>query len=1009
MGHLLGAIDQAKLDEQRGVVQNEKRQGENEPYGKVVGLPHAQALSRRTTRTPGRVIGSMEDLERRHARRREGAGSRPTTARRTPSLVLAGDVDAEDRQGEGGEVLRRHPSGPAGRAPRGVGRQAHREPARQSMQDRVPQARLYKVWNVPGWGTADADYLDLVASTCLSSGKSSRLYKRLVLRRADRDRRRRARSSCARSAACSSSRPRRSPAVTSPRSSRRSTRSWPASWPTARRGRAGARQDAVPARASSAASSASAASAASPTCWPGRGLRRPARLYKTQLQRVARRDRRAGPRRGQALALRRRLHARGSAVPRVRDGRDRRRPHRSCRSPARRRGRVPRARARHALQRAQDRARRSGTSIPSRAASTCCSTPATPPTSSPSPGTAQLTMACWTRAPRRAPRSQISDELAALGADLEHRLAARRVERVAEALQDELDPSLDALRRRDPAPGVPAERLRAAPEAAARADPAGEGRARRHGAARVPAAALRRGPRLRQPAGPAPAPRSRSAKISRDDLVKFHRTWFKPNHATLIVVGAHHDGRDPAEAGAALRRLEAGRRPDEEHRAPSPPQPHPTVYLLDRPGAIQSVLLAGNVAPPKANPDEPAIETMNAVLGGDFISRINMNLREDKHWSYGAFSFIRDARGQRPFIAYAPVQTDKTKEAIVELQKELRGILGDRPVDGRRAGAGEGLAHADAAGVLGDHGRRRGQSSANIVTFGLDDRYFDTYADRVRAQTASDGHGRRARRSSSPTSWSGSSWATGPDRARAPGAEPGRDPPDRRRRQAARRREGSRASRVLFRPPSPSAGSRCPSGVAPRSWRCCLLLAPPGGAQRRGGGALPWPDPGRPARRARLREPRLERRRPDRASDGQAISSSGRAATCSSRGTATRAGRLNGDAAIRFGQGGGFYAGAASPSPSGWRRHANRLQSVLRASAPRRPDSRLKPFIEFRWTFVNDTSPFRLVFGFTTGLWRETAHHEETVAVTTSTSSAVWEGGLRTARASSTPAPAPSG
>ena len=84
-----------------------------------------------------------------------------------------------------------------------------------------------------------------------------------------------------------------------------------------------------------------------------------------------------------------------------------------------------------------------------------------------------------------------------------------------------------------------------------------------------------------------------------------------------------------------------------------------------------------------------------------------MNLREDKHWSYGAFTFFRDAKGQRPFVTYAPVQTDKTKEALVELQKELRGIV-DRPAaDGRRDRPGQVGAHPHAAGILGDHGRDR--------------------------------------------------------------------------------------------------------------------------------------------------------------------------------------------------------------------------------------------------------------------------------------------------------------
>jgi zinc protease len=85
------------------------------------------------------------------------------------------------------------------------------------------------------------------------------------------------------------------------------------------------------------------------------------------------------------------------------------------------------------------------------------------------------------------------------------------------------------------------------------------------------------------------------------------------------------------------------------------------------------------VAPPYGTPDNIALQTMNTVLGGDFTSRINMNLREDKHWAYGAYTFIVPARGQRPFIAYAPVQTDKTGASMTELQKELTGVVSDRP------------------------------------------------------------------------------------------------------------------------------------------------------------------------------------------------------------------------------------------------------------------------------------------------------------------------------------------
>src|SRR4030095_17206224 len=102
------------------------------------------------------------------------------------------------------------------------------------------------------------------------------------------------------------------------------------------------------------------------------------------------------------------------------------------------------------------------------------------------------------------------------------------------------------------------------------------------------------------------------------------------------------------------------------------------VYIVDKPVALQSVIIAGVLAPPKSNHDELAIESMNTVLGGAFISRLNMNLREDKHWTYGAGSFLWPARGQRMFLAYAPVQTDKTKESVVEIGNEVIGIIKDR-------------------------------------------------------------------------------------------------------------------------------------------------------------------------------------------------------------------------------------------------------------------------------------------------------------------------------------------
>ena len=161
------------------------------------------------------------------------------------------------------------------------------------------------------------------------------------------------------------------------------------------------------------------------------------------------------------------------------------------------------------------------------------------------------------------------------------------------------------------------------------------------------------------------------------------------------------------------------------------------MYLIDKPGAQQSVIFAAVVAPPRANPREIAIEAMNDGLGGMFGSRLNMNLREDKHWSYGVGSRVRDARSQRPFYAVSPVQTDKTKESMVEMNKELRGIIGEHPVDA------EELAKIQANETLSLPGSREtldalGQSIVDLVQFGLPDDYYDTYASKVRALKTSD-------------------------------------------------------------------------------------------------------------------------------------------------------------------------------------------------------------------------------------------------------------------------------
>ena len=224
--------------------------------------------------------------------------------------------------------------------------------------------------------------------------------------------------------------------------------------------------------------------------------------------------------------------------------------------------------------------------------------------------------------------------------------------------------------------------------------------------------------------------------ITRDELVKFHSTWFKPSHATLVVVGDTTLAEILPKLEALFKDWKPGDVPKKNLREVKQ-QPKQVIYLIDRPGSVQSMVIAGHVAPPKANPDEIAIDALNWVLGGSFISRINMNIREDKHWSYGASSFVVEASGQRPFVVFTSVQSDKTKETLAEIAKEVRGPIGARPLTAVE------LAQAQSGLTLALPGswetaRAVGGSIAELVRFGLPDDYFATYAKKVRALGVAD-------------------------------------------------------------------------------------------------------------------------------------------------------------------------------------------------------------------------------------------------------------------------------
>ncbi|WP_181259229.1 M16 family metallopeptidase [Pseudoduganella armeniaca] len=221
-------------------------------------------------------------------------------------------------------------------------------------------------------------------------------------------------------------------------------------------------------------------------------------------------------------------------------------------------------------------------------------------------------------------------------------------------------------------------------------------------------------------------------QLTRADLVKWHGDWFKPGSSTVIVTGDTTMDKVKPMLEAAFGNWQAGRAPAKATAAAAPAPRK--IYLLDKPDAPQSTIVAAHLALPQGQPEDLAMEPVMQNFGGMATSRLNRNLRLDKHWSYGTNGRLTNVRGQRSFVVLAPVQTDKTTEAMAEVHKEIRAIAGERPIKGeeytsimrnmtsRLAGRFESINALEAAAL-------------ETVNLGLPDDYWARYASNVRALT----------------------------------------------------------------------------------------------------------------------------------------------------------------------------------------------------------------------------------------------------------------------------------
>ncbi len=167
--------------------------------------------------------------------------------------------------------------------------------------------------------------------------------------------------------------------------------------------------------------------------------------------------------------------------------------------------------------------------------------------------------------------------------------------------------------------------------------------------------------------------------VTRDDLVAFHRTWIRPDNAALFVVGdvTMTELKPLLEASLGDWQAPAERKGVKAFTTVQPPASR--IILIDRPGSPQSMILAGTPLAVKGVDDQLALGVANDILGGNFTSRLNADVREDKGWAYGVQTIASTVREQMPFMLFAPVQTDKTGPAMAAMIADMADYRTKKP------------------------------------------------------------------------------------------------------------------------------------------------------------------------------------------------------------------------------------------------------------------------------------------------------------------------------------------
>jgi len=726
MGFLAGRISKEMLERERGVVQNEKRQGENQPYGRVFSeiagkiYPYSHPYS-------WSPIGSMEDL---NAASLDDVKEWYKTYYGPNNAVisLAGDITAERAL----ELVTKYfagipPGPPLSRTEKWIP-QLDRN-IRDEMQDRVPQTRLYRVYHAPAWKDAELDYLNLFAEV-LSGSKSARLDRRLVYEK---------KLATGVSAGVNARelgsivivtvtvKPGADPAAAE-REMDEVINELIEKGPTAeelqrarsrtladflrgieRLGGFGGRSDVL---------AESMTYGGSPDAYL-EGLERMANAAPVEVQAAGQKWLRANH---YTLLVK--------PFPKIAAGKssvDRSVLPPLAATPDIKFPEVQRAKLKNGLN-VMLLERHSAPIVNLTLAVDAGFASDTAAKA----GAASLALDLMDEGTNKRDAFQIVNELDALGARLstfsQLDLSFIKLQATAENLRPSLDILADVVLN----PSFPQDQF--AIQKQRRLAQIGQEKAQPN------ALALRLLPALLYGAEHAygrPLSGSGAEKsiegVTRDDLIEWHAQWFKPGSSTLIVTGdatmdqilpaleasfaAWKSGTAPAKKIGSVGKTAGGK-----------------IYLIDKPDAPQSTIVAAHVSEPSGQPEELAIETVLRNFGGIATSRLNRNLRLDKHWSYGTSAFLNDARGQRPFIVVAPVQTDKTKESMIEVAKEIRGVAGERPLAGEEYASIMRNMTLRLAGRFETLNALEGAAIA-LINYNLPTDYWSRYGSNVRALT----------------------------------------------------------------------------------------------------------------------------------------------------------------------------------------------------------------------------------------------------------------------------------